>query len=162
MCCLKGHVSFAGFTTPNEHPGFLKKFVKSPSLLRKIRAYNNALVLTSMGTICHRISSLLSEYAVEPSFAQVYVYDGDMEHQLVRRMSIMDGLGRTTFKAIQMMLLANNPYFGDAQDPGTDLRTHNRSTANEVAAITVDIFATKERHDIVKFKGEAGYNASQI
>ncbi|OWY99610.1 hypothetical protein PHMEG_00029360 [Phytophthora megakarya] len=57
MCCLKGHVSFASFTTPNEHPGFLKKFVKSPALLRKIRAYNNALVLTSMGAaVCDNVA----------------------------------------------------------------------------------------------------------
>ncbi|OWZ15315.1 Helitron helicase [Phytophthora megakarya] len=64
------------------------------------------------GIICHRIGTLLPEDGAEPSFAQVYVYmyDRDMEHQVDRRMKIIDGLDRTTLKALQMVLVANNPY----------------------------------------------------
>ncbi|OWZ07987.1 Helitron helicase [Phytophthora megakarya] len=95
--------------------------------------------------ICYRIGSLLPEDGAEPSFAQVYVYDGNMQHQVDRRMNIMYGLDRTTLKALQMMLVANNPYVrrfltaGEMarygvdlhlvihEDPGTDLRTHKPS-----------------------------------
>ncbi|OWZ18742.1 Helitron helicase [Phytophthora megakarya] len=75
------------------------KFVETNELLRQIRAYNNVLGLTSIGTfvcdstvvdvvyvsdrqgvytftICHRISSLLPEECVKLSFVQVCMYDG--------------------------------------------------------------------------------------
>ncbi|OWY91898.1 Helitron helicase [Phytophthora megakarya] len=151
-CCLDGRVLLA---PPNDPPAFVKKFAETPALLRQIRAYNNALGLASMGatvcdnvaidtvyasgrqcvytfrvqgTICHRIGTLLPEDGAEPSFAQVYVYDGDMEHQVDRRMKIIDGLDRTTLKALQMMLVANNPYVrrfltaGEMAREGVNLR----------------------------------------
>ncbi|OWZ14706.1 Helitron helicase [Phytophthora megakarya] len=123
------------------------------------------------GTICHRIGTLLPEDGAEPSFAQVYVYGGDMKHQVDRRMKTIDGLDRTTLKAPLMILVANNPYVGKFltareiaregvnlclmphEDPGTNLRTHSRSTANEVAANIVDEFASKERDIVVNLRG---------
>ncbi|OWZ19986.1 Helitron helicase [Phytophthora megakarya] len=119
-CCLDGRVLLAPLNYPH---AFVKKFVKTSALLRQIQAYNIALGLTSIGTtvcdnvaidtvyangrqgvntfrvqgtICLRIGTLLPEDGAEPSFAQVYVYDGDMEHQVDRRMKIIDGRDRTT------------------------------------------------------------------
>ncbi|OWZ19609.1 LOW QUALITY PROTEIN: Helitron helicase [Phytophthora megakarya] len=106
---------------------------RNPALPPQICAYKNTLGLTSIGaiidnvaidavgrqgvytfrdqsTICHRIDSPLPEDGVEPSFANVYVYDGDMDHQVDRRLSVMNGLDRTALKAQQTKLVVNNPY----------------------------------------------------
>ncbi len=198
MCCRNGAVSIVA---PNPPPDEFVQMWSDPRFMAKIRAYNSVFSFTSMGatihenvalderyanarggvytfrvqgTICHRIGGLYAPEGQAPAFAQIYVHDPDMERQISRRMSIIDGLDVNCVRTIQSVLSSINPFAqqfiaaGERDQPDQDLRlairacprgldhrTHNSPTADEVAAIIIDEGATNER-DIILHKRSGG------
>src|SRR5512138_351968 len=182
MCCCNGAVKLA---PPNEFPLPFRQLWSKPDFLQNIRAYNNVFAFTSLGakiiegehgdrrytsatsgvytfriqgSTHHLMGSLMPNDGTDPKFAQVYVYDGDMEAQIQRRGNIIGGLNEDFLRVIQQTMTDTNPWakrflsagdlmrHGDVNDfrlvihanHGMDLRTHNKPSVNEVAAIIAD------------------------
>jgi len=164
-------------------PDTNEPFVKS------IRAYNSLFAFTSLGTtkvdkeladgrggaytfrlhgaMYHAIGGLMpkDDYH-EPTFAQIYFYDTDLDKQLQRRTNILSGLNSTMIEMLQNELHLINPFVksftsaGNAKTDnmeliihnthGKDMRQYNQPTASEVAAIfDIDLNQTPKPRDIV-------------
>ena len=164
-------------------PNTNEPFVKS------IRAYNSLFAFTSLGTtkvdkeladgrggaytfrlhgaMYHAIGGLMpkDDYH-EPTFAQIYFYDTDLDKQLQRRNNILSGLNSTMIEMLQNELHLINPFVksftsaGNAKTDnmeliihnthGKDMRQYNQPTASEVAAIfDIDLNQTPKPRDIV-------------
>src|SRR5512138_1192270 len=198
MCCCNGAVKLA---PPNELPVQFRQLWSNPEFLVNIRAYNNVFAFTSLGakviegehgdrryasatsgvytfriqgSTHHLMGSLRPEDGNDPKFAQVYVYDGDMEAQIQRRGNIIGGLNEDYLRIIQQTMTNINPWakkflsagdlmrYGDVNDfrlvihanHGMDLRTHNKPSVNEVAAIIVDDGIDDPRDVVVHLRGD--------
>ena len=134
MCCSQGE-KIAHLLT--DTPAYIKSLLQSNNpesrdFKTNIRAYNSALSFTSLGveldqsvnnsrhgaycfrihgSLYHRIGSLLPEEGEQPKFAQIYIYDSDLDTQLNRRASIMPHINRNTMSMLQeLMHTLPNPY----------------------------------------------------
>jgi hypothetical protein len=193
-CCVGGAVQLAPFQAP---PEYFQTLLRRPDFMKNIRAYNNVFAFTSIGSscskelgldrslansrdgvytfrvqgaICHRIGSLLPPDGMEPKFAQLYVFDTDMEAQLRKRTGIFDDLDPVMIQGLQHVLYELNPYVHQFKTAGeyaqrsenvslairqtvdVDLRTHNRPTASEVAAVLINAEEGSERDLILHLR----------
>lgn len=98
-----------------------------------------------------------------PQFAQIYIFDQDIEHRVARRQGIFSGLDRVTLIDLELMMQRHNPFAQQYLRMGEIIRemiqdgnhpvdvvflllandqagrgTHNLPTTCEVAAIMVD------------------------
>jgi hypothetical protein len=133
-CCRSGKVVLAPLAEPTQD---FKQLFEDPLFLVKIRSYNSIFAFTSVSvsltenarideqlanprevvytfrvqeTICHRVGTLLPIESATPSFAQLYVFGGDMEAQVNTQCCIMDGLNREIVATIQHALSQVNPF----------------------------------------------------
>ncbi|KAG2063940.1 hypothetical protein BDR04DRAFT_1163159, partial [Suillus decipiens] len=94
MCCLQGQVSLPPFPA---WPPELERAYADRTFVSKIRQYNSALAFTSVGvniedralqrsgpnafrihgSLHHLMGSLLPPEGVQPSYAQLYIYDSE-------------------------------------------------------------------------------------
>jgi hypothetical protein len=152
--------------------------------VNQIRAYNQVLAFTSLGAnidedlanaregvytfriqgaLYHRIGGLMPrDENSEPSFAQIYFYDTDLDKQLQRRKNIIPTLNTDMLRALQEELHKINPFVESFTNAGNrakndhtqnkstdmrliihnthgkDMRQYNQPTASEIAAIILD------------------------
>ncbi|KAG3197537.1 hypothetical protein PC128_g6735 [Phytophthora cactorum] len=125
--CLRGDVKLAAAETP---PLRECELYSQRSFLDKIRGYNSAFAFTSTGAMedrtvnrgsapytfrvngamHHRIDQLLPPEDANPTFAQIYVYDGSTEEEVaLRGLAISSGLNHTMLGELQWILHEINP-----------------------------------------------------
>ncbi|GFR65167.1 hypothetical protein ElyMa_003649400 [Elysia marginata] len=121
FCCQDGKVRIE--IPPPPSPQLMKYYDGHP-FLTKIRNYNNALALASIGChehfqtgfnptftikgkLYHRIGSLLPERGAVPTFSQIYFYDSDaqLDYKLLH-----SGLDPQILKDFQATLRSVNTY----------------------------------------------------
>lgn len=113
----------------------------------------------------HPVGTLLPVESEKPSSAQLYIFGSEKEAQINMRCYIMDGLGREIVATIQRVLsqvhsfvllarefIRNQEFLyvrlANHEAPEVDMRTHNRSGCQEVAAILLEDNTGAER-DII-------------
>ena len=123
-----------------------------------------------LGATCHRVGTLLPIESRITSSAQLYVFDSVTEVQVNMRCWIMDGLDREIVGKIQRVLSQVNSFvelflrageikkvlsfrLANHEAPGVDLRTPNRPTSSEVAAILLEDNVGIERDLILHKRG---------
>ncbi|KAG6941589.1 hypothetical protein JG688_00018588, partial [Phytophthora aleatoria] len=125
-CWFHGDVKLAAAETPP--PRVCELY--SQRSLDKIRGYNSALAITSTeamedrtvnrdsapytfrvnGFMHHHIGQPLPPEGANPTFAQVYVYDGSTEEDVaLRGLAILSGLNHTTLGGLQSIMHDINP-----------------------------------------------------
>ncbi|KAG3180198.1 hypothetical protein PC128_g15643 [Phytophthora cactorum] len=192
-CCLRGDVQLAPAFLP---PSRLRELYSQRSVLDKIRGYNCTFAFTSTGAkenhtisrgnapytfrvngaMHHRIGQLLPPEGANPTFAQIYVYDGSTGQEVaLRGLAISSSLNLTTLGELQTILHDVNPpaavyqsgreHANDSQEmclalldnPRVDPRRYNRPTAEEVAAIMIDGSPTASHRDAVLRYDRGGF-----
>ncbi|EGZ30583.1 hypothetical protein PHYSODRAFT_367294, partial [Phytophthora sojae] len=116
-------------------PSVLLQLFDNAAFMRSIRAYNNVFAFTSMGasrsrsltvdhsvcrdgvynfrvmgSVCHRIGSLLPSESGRSMYAQVYINDPDMNARVTSRMQMTDGLDQAVLEKIDEIMERHNPY----------------------------------------------------
>ena len=201
-CCQRGRVCLPFLPPP---PPLLHTFLERDDTEAKefrsnIRQYNMALAFTSLGVredrlvnrrgawvfcvqgeLCHLIGSLQPDEGVDPSYAQLYVYDAQLA--LAQRMNRNDNLSPKTMASLQTMLLQHHCYsnkFKHAYEilhnyrgvpdacirlcvmPGQDNRRYNLPSSDEVAVILPGDGTASERRDIVLRPRQEGQSFARI
>jgi len=175
MCCLQGQVSLPPFPP---WPPELRQAYTDRDFVSKIRQYNSALALTSVsiniedravqgsgpnafrihGSLHHLMGSLIPPEGLQPSYAQLYIYDPEEATNIRTSRRGNEGLNRDTLRTLHDMLYRCHPYASlykqayqvmrekppeqhtDVRarihfQQGTDGRRYNLPTANEIAVI---------------------------
>ncbi|KAG2073113.1 hypothetical protein BDR04DRAFT_1011474, partial [Suillus decipiens] len=173
MCCLQGQVSLPPFPA---WPPELEQAYTDRTFVSKIRQYNSALAFTSVGvniedrsvqgsgpnafrihgSLHHLMGSLLPPEGVQPSYAQLYIYDSEEATNIRTTRPGNEGLDRQILRDLHDMLHRKHPYAAVYKQayqvmqekppeeqtdlslrihflPGTDGRRYNLPTAHEIA-----------------------------
>ena len=127
FCCEKGKITLPPLKL---HPTEIKELYQKRDFLDKIRSYNNALALASIGCdekfvpgfnptfkiqgkVFHRIGSLKPGEGEVPKFAQLYFYDSDNE--VANRLHHNQHLQGDILSRLQDCLKSVNPYIESLQ-----------------------------------------------
>ncbi|KAG2029445.1 hypothetical protein BDR03DRAFT_1044674 [Suillus americanus] len=175
MCCLQGQVSLQPFPA---WPPELQQAYANHTFRSKIRQYNSALAFTSVGvnidrqalqasgpdafrihgSLHHLMGSLIPPDGLQPSYAQLYIYDPEEATDIRATRPGNEGLDRQILRSLHDMLYRTHPYAAVYKQAyqvmrekppeehtevcahihfqqGTDGRRHNLPTADEIAAI---------------------------
>jgi hypothetical protein len=175
MCCLQGQVSLQPFPA---WPPELQQAYEDRTFRSKIRQYNSALAFTSVGvniedralqgsgpnafrihgSLHHLMGSLIPPEGLQPSYAQLYIYDPEEATNIRATRPGNEGLDRRILRDLHDMLYRTHPYAAvykqayqvmQEKPPeehtdvrvrihfqqGTDGRRYNLPTADEIAAI---------------------------
>lgn len=131
-CCLNGTVVLPSFKQPPEflYNLLLNDDVDSKDFRNHIRAYNSVLSFSSLsaevdekitnskfgaynfricGTIHHNIGSLIPKKDESPRFAQIYIYDNNIQTEL-RTKLFPDIINKTILNELQKILFEINPF----------------------------------------------------
>ncbi|KAG2062573.1 hypothetical protein BDR04DRAFT_1170034 [Suillus decipiens] len=148
MCCLQGQVSLPPFPA---WPPELERAYADRTFVSKIRQYNSALAFTSVGvsiedhalqrsgpnafrihgSLHHLMGSLLPPEGVQPSYAQLYIYDSEEATNIRTIRPGNEGLDLMQEKPPEEQTdLSVCIYFL----PGMDGRRYNLPTASDIAA----------------------------
>ncbi|KIK33381.1 hypothetical protein CY34DRAFT_99690, partial [Suillus luteus UH-Slu-Lm8-n1] len=127
MCCLQGQVSLLPFP---QWPPELQEAYTDRTFVSKIRQYNSALAFTSVGvniedralqgpgpntfrihgSLHHLMGSLIPPDGVQPSYAQLYIYDSDEATDIRATRPGNEGLDRRILRNLHDMLYRNHLY----------------------------------------------------
>jgi hypothetical protein len=175
MCCLQGQVSLQPFPA---WPPELQQAYANHTFRSKIRQYNSALAFTSVGvnidrqalqasgpdafrihgSLHHLMGSLIPPDGLQPSYAQLYIYDPEEATDIRATRPGNEGLDRQILRSLHDMLYRTHPYAAVYKQAyqvmrekppeehtevcahihfqqGTDGRRYNLPTADEISAI---------------------------
>jgi hypothetical protein len=124
ICCNRGKIDLP---LPRDPPDKLKDLFGQSGFINKIRKYNNALALASIGlqedvmtgfsptvkihsTVYHKIGSLLPEPGQVATFAQIYFYDSTDEEEAKTRLHHNGDLQFKIIFDLQCLLHQVNPF----------------------------------------------------
>ncbi|KAG2073153.1 hypothetical protein BDR04DRAFT_1011269, partial [Suillus decipiens] len=174
MCCLQGQVSLPPFPAC---PPELEQAYADRTFVSKICQYNSALAFTSVGinikncalqgsgpnachihdSLHHLMGSLLAPEGVQPSYAQLYIYDSEEATNIHTTCPGSEGLDHQILRDFHDMLHCKHPYAAVYKQayqvmqekppeeqtdlsvhihflPGIDGQRYNLPTANDIAA----------------------------
>ncbi|KAG2335425.1 hypothetical protein BDR05DRAFT_898563, partial [Suillus weaverae] len=127
MCCLQGQVSLPPFPS---WPPELQQAYTNRTFISKIRQYNSALAFTSVGvniedralqgsgpnafrihgSLHHLMGSLIPPEGIQPSYAQLYIYDPEEATNIHATRPGNEGLDRRILRELHDMLYRSHPY----------------------------------------------------
>ena len=130
------------------------------------------------GEARHIIGSILPPPNMAPHFAQIYLYDVNMENQLTHRMNIMPNLNREILADLQSMMFDINPFVTIYKtalqfarnypsrtiklicNGNVDRNRYNLPSANEIAVIVPDGESGNSR-DVILHNNTGDYSRIQ-
>ncbi|KAG2055672.1 hypothetical protein BDR06DRAFT_845562, partial [Suillus hirtellus] len=174
-CCLEGKVDLPPFPA---WPLELQQAYRDRDFVSKIRQYNSALAFTSVGVtiedralqgsgpnafrihgaLHHLMGSLIAPQGVQPSYAQIYIYNPEQATDIRANQPGNENLDRRILRELHDMLYRSHPYVALYKQAhqvmrekppeqhtevhahihfqqGTDGRRYNLPTADEIAVI---------------------------
>lgn len=129
-CCMVGAVRLPERRGP---PMPLARLFNDAEFLRMACVYNNVFAFTSMGakklqvdetvagsrgvytfrvmgSLCHRLGSLIPPAGTTPKFAQIYMTDPNIAPRVGHRSRMTDGLDPAILTELEVMMQEHNPY----------------------------------------------------
>ncbi|OWZ01244.1 Helitron helicase [Phytophthora megakarya] len=131
-CCMDGNVKLPPRREAHQK---LRLLFSNPVFMKSIRVYNNVSAFTSigatrseplrvdesgtrrgiynfrvMGTVCHRMGSLLPPPGANPMFAQIYINDPDSAARVSSHIRMTDGLSAEFLVDLDEVMEQYNPY----------------------------------------------------